>query len=345
MKTLPITEFLDQADKQPVIDVRTPAEFEQGHIPGAYNIPLFSNEERAIIGTTYKQVGKEAAVKQGLAFVGPRMTELLDQAQSVANGHAVLVHCWRGGMRSASVAWLLETAGTTASTLKDGYKAYRRHVLDFFEQPLPILLLGGKTGSGKTAILEELRQLGEQVVDLEGLAHHRGSAFGGLGMPAQPTSEQFQNELERTMASLDLDRRIWLENESSYIGKAGLPEGLWKQMTSAPMLSVELPMPLRVNRLIRDYGSQDPEGVIASIRRIEKRMGPQHMKSALEAFHAGDEAKTAEILLGYYDRSYVYLAERRAETIKGIVDLSEDDPKKAAELLIQMADRAVDLKT
>lgn len=344
MKTIEIIEFLSLSRDLPVIDVRTPAEYAQGHIPAAQNLPLFSNEERAIIGTTYTQVGRNEAVRQGLNFVGPRMAEMVDRANLIARDQNVLVHCWRGGMRSASVAWLLDTAGIPAQTLRDGYKAYRKHVLQFFEKPLPILILGGKTGSGKTEILQELRQLGEQIVDLEALANHRGSAFGGLGLPPQPTSEHFQNMLERTMSVLDLDRRIWLENESSYIGKAGLPEGLWKQMTVAPLLNVEIPLGIRVQRLVKEYGILDPEQIAESIRRIERRMGPQHMKRALQALQAGDIAGTAEILLRYYDKSYVYLLERREKTLQGQLEMDENDPKAAAEKLIQMANALVEIK-
>ncbi|NBW62949.1 MAG: tRNA 2-selenouridine(34) synthase MnmH, partial [Synechococcaceae bacterium WB4_1_0192] len=179
-----IHSFLKAAG--PVVDVRAPAEFAQGHIPGARNLPLFSDEERAAVGTTYKQQGRTAAVQLGLELVGPKLAALgqsLSSWSSEANGQPLRLHCWRGGMRSGSVAWLADSLDLPVLLLEGGYKAYRRWVLEQLLLPWPIHLLGGRTGTGKTDLLLALERRGVAVLDLEGLAHHRGSSFGNLGLP------------------------------------------------------------------------------------------------------------------------------------------------------------------
>jgi len=182
--------------RAPVIDVRSPGEFVRGHIPGAHSVPLFTDEERAVVGTLYKQQGRDAAVREGLRIVGPKLATIVDEARALAPDGRIGVHCWRGGERSGSVAWLLDKAGfTEVFTLKRGYKAFRQHVLEAFNMPHDLRVLGGYTGTGKTETLAHLRELGEQVIDLEGLAHHKGSSFGALGEEPQPTTEHFENLL------------------------------------------------------------------------------------------------------------------------------------------------------
>jgi tRNA 2-selenouridine synthase len=176
VKQLSVEEFLEKAQSLPIVDVRSPGEYDHAHIPGAVSIPLFDNDERALVGTKYKNAGKDSAVLLGLDLVGPKLAGFVKQSKKLNPQHKeVLVHCWRGGMRSGSFAWLLDTAGLTASTLVGGYKAYRNAVLSAFAEPRNLIILGGKTGSGKTDILKELARQGEQIIDLEGLAHHKGS--------------------------------------------------------------------------------------------------------------------------------------------------------------------------
>ena len=209
-----IKSFLELGKELPIVDVRTPAEFEQGHIPGAHNIPLFSNEERAVVGTLYKKQGKDIATIKGLEFVGPNMANFAKQAKKLAVDNKILVHCWRGGMRSASMAWLFNTVGLDAQTLEGGYKAYRQYIRASFEWPYKVVILGGLTGSGKTDILKEMHKMGAQFVDLEGTAHHRGSSFGQIGQGTQPTNEQFENNLAEVWIKQDAEEIIWLEDES-----------------------------------------------------------------------------------------------------------------------------------
>lgn len=299
-----VHEFLKLAGQNPVIDVRSPAEFEYGRIPGAMNMPLFENEERAEIGTLYKQKGKELAIKRGLEIVGPKMRRMVETAEALPYKEALLVHCWRGGMRSGSVAWLLETYGLPVLTLNGGYKSFRGHVLEQFEVPLRLMVITGPTGSGKTELLGALRESGEQVIDLEGLAHHKGSVFGELGQVAQPSSEHFQNGLFWELRNFDPARTIWLEDESIGIGKVMIPEPFWRQMGKSPRVHFRMDRNVRISRLVREYGSFPAEVLAAKINLLEKRLGGQHAKEAITALKDGNLAAVADKLLVYYDKAY-----------------------------------------
>jgi tRNA 2-selenouridine synthase len=326
--SLPIDDFL--AGSGSLIDVRTPAEFRQGHIPGARHLPLFSDAERAEVGTLYKRQGRQAAVLRGLALVGPRMqamgAELVAWSERSA-GAPLRLHCWRGGLRSASVAWLAGQLELPVVLLEGGYKAYRRWVLELFERPWPLRLLGGRTGSGKTELLLALGELGAAVVDLEGLAHHRGSSFGGLGLPEQPTSEHYENRLAAALTPLAGAGQIWLEAESAMVGRCRIPAGLWRQMKAAPVLAVERPLEERVAHLVTVYGAQDPHALAEATQRIAKRLGPQRTALALEAIDRRDWAGACLQMLDYYDRCYDHDLDGHATTV---VDLGGLGPAAAA---------------
>ncbi len=302
---LPIAPFL--AGGGALLDVRTPAEFAQGHIPGARNLPLFSDDERAEVGTLYKQQGRQAAVLRGLSLVGPRLEAMgadLVAWSALTRGDPLRLTCWRGGMRSASVAWLAERLELPVVVLEGGYKAWRRWALELFERPWPLRLLGGRTGTGKTELLLALRDLGAAVVDLEGLANHRGSSFGALGLPPQPSTEHFENLLAAELAVLEGAATVWLEAESSQVGRCRIPAGLWQQMKQAPVLEVQRPLEQRVDHLVAIYGVQDPEALAEATRRIARRLGPQRTALALDAIARGDWACACRQMLDYYDRCY-----------------------------------------
>jgi tRNA 2-selenouridine synthase len=335
---LPPDEFLQRAAAVPVVDVRSPAEFAQGHIPGAVNIPLFSNEERAVVGTAYKQVSKDEALLRGLEYVGPKMAGFVRQSKKLATQGEVLVHCWRGGMRSGSFAWLLETAGLTVATLSGGYKAYRNEVLGRFTRPWQLLVLGGKTGSGKTEILKELQRAGEQVLDLEALAHHKGSSFGAIGQAPQPTSEHFENSIARELQQLDPTRRIWIEDESRTVGKCFVPLALWEQMRLAPVAFVDVPKEIRIQRLVREYACFDPALLFDATERIQKRLGGQHYQAAVQALQQHDYATVADITLTYYDKAYLYGLDQRPAGQVHRLALHDDNPAAAAAELLRWAD-------
>lgn len=315
---LPIERFLEAG--VPVLDVRSPGEFTQGHIPGAVNLPLFSDGERAAVGTLYKQQGRDAAMLEGLRIVGPKLATLVEQARSIAPGGKVAVHCWRGGERSASVAWLLEKAGyVNVATLAHGYKAFRHHVLASIGQPWNLQVLGGFTGTGKTRLLQQLRQQGAQVLDLEALARHRGSAFGGIGQPAQPSTEQFENLIWAGLRHMNPGRPVWVEDESQLVGHAKIPDAFFLQMRNAPLTFVDLPLTERARNLVEDYGFLHKEELAAAVLRIQKRLGPQWTKAALEALDNDNLGKVAEITLAYYDKTYRRgLAHRPPEGIRRI---------------------------
>jgi len=327
---LEINEFLKQAENIPVIDVRSPAEFAHAHIPGAYNIPLFDNDERAQVGTTYKHHGKERAVDLGLKLVGPKLYDFVKQAKKIANDKKLLVHCWRGGMRSASMAWLFQTSGLEVKTLQGGYKAYRRQVKSFFAQNFKLLVLSGMTGSGKTEILEVMEQMGEQIINLEKVAHHKGSAFGALGQEKQTSTEQFENNLHHIYKNLDINRPVWIEDESQAIGYVRVPEELFLQMRNAPVIKVNIPLKERVKFLQEGYGTFDKELLKTSILKVQKRLGGLKTKEAIEAIENGNLQQAIEISLFYYDKAYNYGISKRNKNTVFELDLSEVNAEKNA---------------
>lgn len=336
VRALPVDEWL--ALDAPILDVRSPGEFVQGHIPGARNVPLFSNEERASVGTLYKQTGRDAAVLEGLRIVGPKLATLVEEARSIAPDGRIRVHCWRGGERSGSTAWLLDKSGfAEVITLHGGYKAFRAHVLSSFAVPVELRVLGGYTGTGKTETLNLLRMSGEQVIDLEGLANHKGSSYGGIGEDPQPTTEQFENLLWSALRERARDRPTWVEDESGMIGRVKIPDSFFAQMRNACLYFVEMPREERAVRLVGDYGKFPKEELAAATLRIEKRLGPQHCKAALEALEAGDLFSVAMITLTYYDKTYLRGASQRVPDRVVRMAASSNDLRGLAQRLISHA--------
>ncbi len=305
-----IDEFLTRSAGSLLLDVRSPGEFAHAHIPGAVHFPLFTDEERKVVGTAYKQQSREEAIKIGLDYFGVKMRPMVEEVERLLQErsldkqqHSVLVHCWRGGMRSAGVAWLLDLYGFKVCTLKGGYKAFRNWALSQFELPYNLRVLGGYTGSGKTVILEELRRANEQVIDLEEIAQHRGSAFGGIGKQ-QPTQEQFENDLALQLTRLNPGKVIWIEDESQRIGQLQLPGALWKNMQSAASVFIEIPFDERLDYITNEYGTLPLPELEASILRIKKKLGGLETKNAIHCLHDGDLAGCFGILLRYYDKCY-----------------------------------------
>jgi len=334
---LPPTTFLKEGTQRVMLDVRSPGEYSQGHIPGAQSFPLFSDGERAAVGTMYKQVGKEEAMELGLRIVGPKMEQFVKQAKIIAPHRRLAVHCWRGGQRSGSMAWLFQQAGFDVVTLEGGYKAYRHFVLDGFKETnLKLLVLGGRTGTGKTKILHALRDLGEQIVDLEALAHHKGSAFGFIGEAPQPTVEQFENDLFEKILHLVPSRRVWVENESRSIGRIFIPDGFWVKMKIAPLLNVEVPDQARIENLLADYVLTDRTVLETAFQKIATKLGGQHLKTALEALEQGDFAAAARIALVYYDKTYQHGLESSASPEIRRLEFGHGDAVKIAKVLADL---------
>jgi len=315
LKSLPIAEFLANSSEGALIDVRTPAEYEKGHIPGAQSLPLFSNEERAIIGTIYKQLGHKPAVLKGLEITAPKMKDFIKQAEALSGSdNKLFLYCWRGGMRSANMGWLFDTYGFEVYTLKKGYKAFRNYILNSFDIKKNVLILGGKTGSGKTPILKELSVMGEQVIDLEGLAHHKGSAFGTIGESESCSQEHFENKLAMEWIKMDAEKCIWVEDESRSIGKKIIPEGIWNQMREAHVINLDIPFETRLQHIMKIYGNFPVSELIASVEKIKKRLGGQAYMQVMELLENNMLYEAARILLAYYDKSYLHGLNSRNET-------------------------------
>jgi tRNA 2-selenouridine synthase len=334
-----IDQFLELAKQHPVIDVRSPAEFKHAHIPGAYSIPLFTDEERKVVGTTYKQQSREAAIKIGLEYFGPKMKVVIENVESIVQSYnsrqkvtdselpttdyrLLLIYCWRGGMRSAAISWLLDLYGFKVYTLIGGYKNFRNYTLETFKIPFRFNILGGYTGSGKTELLNSLKLQGEKIIDLEAIASHKGSAFGNIGLPPQPTQEMFENllalELRKSMGNSELSIKnlsdslftihhspLWLEDESQRIGLVNLPGDLWKNMRNSPVYFLDIPFEERLQHLVEEYGCLDRQRMIDAIERIREKLGGLNAKTAIQLLNEGNTLESFRILLNYYDKHYL----------------------------------------
>ncbi|MFN7118239.1 MAG: tRNA 2-selenouridine(34) synthase MnmH [Saprospiraceae bacterium] len=337
-KIIEVEQLFEIQHNRILFDVRTPAEFAQGHIPGALNLPLFSNEERAVVGTIYKQQSPELALLKGLEFAGAKMRWYVEEAQRISKSKEIAVHCWRGGKRSESMGWLLHQAGFDVMIVKGGYKNYRNFIHSYLaEQKAPFIILGGYTGSGKTEILHELIKSGEQVLDLEAIAHHKGSAFGALGEVPQPSVEQFENNLFEAYYKLNKNRRIWIEDESKAIGRVYIPDGFWRQMTHAPHIKLEIPLQARIQHLVDIYANYPKAYLVESFTKIKKRLGGLHLNQALEALERNDFAEAARIGLVYYDKTYEYCLQNKTDATIFPFIAEHFDPKKIAADLIEFA--------
>ncbi len=326
----------------PILDVRSPGEYHQAHIPGAVNLPLFSDRERAAVGTCYQQQGREAAVELGLGFVGPKLADFVQQAKGLTaelgGGRSLRLHCWRGGMRSSSMAWLMETAGFESVLLVGGYKAFRGWVRRVLAEPRSLLILGGMTGTGKTEILQALQAQGEQVLDLEGLANHRGSSYGNLGLPPQPSTEQYENLIAWTWQHFSPERPIWIEAESAQVGRCRIPPEIWQQMGRSPIWEIQRSLGERIQLLAQLYGEAGGEALIVATERIRKRLGPQRTQAAIDWIRQGRLEPAIAIVLDYYDRTYRYDLARRSEPLRSL-DISKLSPQAAAQRLLDELQR------
>jgi len=332
------TLFFDPSCRIPIIDVRSPLEFQKGHIPGALNIPLFSNNERHEIGIIYKKLGKQHAIEKGLGIVGPKMMKLGHQAQAVSESKERKVYCWRGGMRSEKMAWLFELLGMECEVLEGGYKSYRNMQIEDLSQIKDLIVLHGSTGCGKTAILAELNKQGEQIIDLEKIANHRGSAFGYIGTDKkQPTSQQFQNDLHHALSLLNPEETIWVEGESLKIGIVSMPDAFWQRMKKARVIEIKVARQERVKRLIKEYGIFPKEELTNSILKISTVFGKQNTDNAIEFLDNDQLTKTADLLLKYYDQTYEYTRKRfRERSLFTFQSESGDATENSSNILHQL---------
>jgi len=336
-QTIPIEFCLTTLSDLPIIDVRSPSEYKKGHLPNAIAISLFTDDERAEVGTTYKQVSKEKAIELGYQFVTPKLEYFFSQSLAVAPKKEVVVYCWRGGLRSNAFGSFLEERGfEKIYIVEGGYKAYRNYIFRFFEKPFILNVLGGYTGSGKTEILHCLAEKSEQVIDLEGLANHRGSAFGGIDLPPQPTTEQFENNLYAELEKLDINKPIWIEDESSAIGKINLPIGLYNQMRIQYIYFLNISQQERAKHLVATYANLNAVGLSDAIGRISKRLGYDKAKLALQELKNKNYEKVVELVLEYYDKYYLRGLQKRDSSKIIELKIAKINPVKNATYLINL---------
>jgi len=320
-----------------VIDVRTPAEFAQGSVPGAINIPLFADAERAEIGTLYRQVGRNEAIARGLDLVGGRLREFV-RAFEPYRERRLLVYCARGGMRSASVVSLLLSLGFEVSRLPGGYKAFRSYLLRELERQLPprVIVLHGQTGVGKTPILRRL----DNTLDLEHLAQHRSSLFGGVNRVPR-TQQQFEAGLLQRLQELDFSRPVWVEGESRKVGPVTIPTGLMSAMKGGTMVLLSASLPTRVQRIIAEYDGDDPDTLPqleAALLSLKHLLGTERTRELAAMLRAGRMAEAVEaLLLDYYDPRYAHAM----RNYRYALTLSAEDMDACVERLRAFAEEAM----
>lgn len=311
---LDIQTFLSNARNYCIIDVRSPDEFLAGHIPDAINIPLFSNTERAYLGTIYHKSGKNNAIDAGFNLLGSRLADLARQLRAANSSGKLFLYCWRGGMRSKSVAWLASQYGIDTYLLRGGYKSFRNWVLTSLDADFALVVLSGFTGTGKTMLLSKLADAQEPVIDLEKLANHKGSAFGNLENILQPSQEHFENLLAHSIRLLDPKKYFWIEDESRTIGKLTIPEGVWNSMRKAPIVQINSSLEERTRYLVECYGKISSESLQTAFQKIQKKLGPQAIQQAINAIQSQDLAQACQIALRYYDKTYATGLQNRENT-------------------------------
>lgn len=340
MKTIhkiDIIHFLELSENIAIADVRSPSEYNSGHIPGAVNIPLFDDKERESVGIKYKKEGRLPAILEGLKHTGPAMTSKLEQGLKIATGGRILVHCWRGGMRSEAMAWLFSLADLEVYVLEGGYKSYRRHILEKLSEKRKMIILGGMTGSSKTHILRHLKSKGQRVIDLEQLANHKGSAFGALGQMPQPSTEQFANLLFNKWSELENEIPFWVEDESRNIGSVFMPEGFYQNMQETHIIELVMDAKIRLPFLMEEYSRYPPENLKEAVNKISRRLGGDNTRDALVAIENKDFARAIEIVLQYYDKAYLFGLKRRDNKNTIYVNLESDNIEENALKVLEAA--------
>lgn len=305
-----------------IIDVRSPSEYAEDHVPGAISLPVLSDEERAEVGTIYVQESAFKARKLGAALVARNAARHLEGPLARhEGGWRPLVYCWRGGQRSGSFASILSQIGWRVDTLDGGYQSYRRLVVDCLYDrafPAPVVLLDGNTGTAKTEILARLSAHGVQSIDLEGLANHRGSALGGQG--AQPSQKAFESALASAIAAIDPNRPVVIEAESSRVGRLNLPPQLFAAMKAAPRIEVSAPVDARARYLCGAYADliADTESLSERLRRLIRLQGRERVEAWVKMAEAGEHLTLAgELIQHHYDPRYGKVRDARdAETVR-----------------------------
>lgn len=331
-----LEEFWELRDHIPIIDARSEGEFDLGHLPNAQNIPILNDEERVIVGTIYKEKGAEKATLKGFELVGPRFHLIQKEALKNFPAKKIIIYCWRGGMRSQILSWLLEMIGFEVYRLKGGYKTYRTYTYQLIRKDWKLIVLGGKTGTGKTRILHELKTQGEQTIDIEGLANHKGSSFGSIGQPPQPSVEQFENLFAEQLRLMDPEIPIWIENESRKIGRLILADRFYEQMIQSPLIDIQKSEEERIQLIAEEYAALPPEELIAAVNRLSKRLGGLRTTQAIAAIQAQNHEEWISNLLIYYDKTYEFDLDKHADTKRVLLDLSGIETRSTIPFLLKI---------
>lgn len=302
---------LSELEKAVYIDVRSQKEFEEGTIPGAVNIPLFDNEERAEIGTVYTQESPKKAMEIGLRIASAKLPSLFKEVENIAGKSPVMLFCWRGGMRSKSLATVLDLMGLTVFRLNGGYKAYRRSIVEFFEAEFPfhVVVLRGNTGTGKTEMLKRLKEEGYPVIDLEGLSNNRGSVFGNIGLGSQPSQKQFETALYQEINKYRQYPYLIMECESKRIGRIALPNSMFTAMQEGTQVLIYDTLDSRVKRLVKEYtlNSEVISDLKSALDRLKKRLGKASLDELLNLLEAKEfDLFAKKLIVEYYDNLYGY---------------------------------------
>lgn len=309
-----------------LIDVRTPLEYEEDHIPGAVNVPLLTNVERVEIGTLYKQTGPFEARKRALELVAHRFPAMVASIGETAGSRPILVYCWRGGLRSKTMVSILDLTGYPAYQLIGGYKAYRAAVTAYFEPfipPGPLVVIHGMTGIGKTTLLHRLGNT-FSVLDLEGMASHRGSAFGSVGLRQTLSQKRFESLLWHGFRTVPAQSPIIIEGESRRIGKVSLPGNMYEVMQQSAKIWCEASLDTRVMRLIEEYGRPEyREEMAAALLRIRKKLGGVKYEEIAGFLDRGEmEPFMKALMTEYYDKVYYKVREWREDAFIDLEDFA-----------------------
>lgn len=320
------------------IDVRSPEEYAHGHIPGAHNIPLFTDEEREKVGTTYVTIGRNEAVTEGLTYVGNKLHTFESQLLSILQKEQkskVMVYCARGGMRSGSMGWLFKLYNHDVEVFPRGFSGFKKLLPQYVAKMNKLVLLDGPTGAGKTDLLLEMKRMGAQVIDLEGIAHHKGSAFGYYADRTQPTNEMIYSEIVVQLSRMDMLHPIFLESESKKIGSREVPDVLFNKMQNGFLMTIESPKTERIKRIMDGYSQLPQEMLTEAFEKIKKRLGANEMQEAIRLVHAKDYQGAIQIALHYYDKAYDQSAEMlwQGWHIGKVIHTTENTTKIAAEII------------
>lgn len=335
-KLITLTEFFTLREVLPLLDARSESEFAQSHIPGAFNLPILADTERVIVGTLYKNEGAEAATLKGFELVGPRFHQIQKEALHLFPKRKIIVYCWRGGMRSQILAWLLGMVGFEVYRLQGGYKTYRTFTFEEVRKDRKLIVLGGKTGTAKTVLLQKLKAKGEQILDLEGIASHKGSSFGAIGLPPQPTVEQFENLLAESLFVLDPTMPTWVENESRKIGRLILPDRLYAQMGKSPLVDIQKSLQDRIAHIAFEYGQLPEEELILAVKRLQKRLGGLTTQLTIAAIQDKNTETWISYLLQYYDKTYEYDLSRHGEEKIITLDLRDQTLDEQVDQILKL---------